>query len=96
MGNSFPAIKIGLQFVDPYTFVFMRFLIATIALSLLMMLTQRKSRYKSSGKRLILFLGIINGAAYLLQYIGMAELPLPNLHYLSTSASFGLQYLAPE
>ena len=31
-GTSFPAIKIGLQFMDAYTFVFLRFLVASIAL----------------------------------------------------------------
>lgn len=71
-GTSFPAIKIGLQFVDPYTFVFLRFLIATFALLLMLLLTRKKLKYESFGKRSILFLGIINGVAYLLQYLGIA------------------------
>jgi drug/metabolite transporter (DMT)-like permease len=71
-GTSFPAIKIGLQFVDPYTFVFLRFLVTALVLSLIMMVMGRKFSSRPFKKRLILFLGVINGVAYLLQYLGMA------------------------
>jgi drug/metabolite transporter (DMT)-like permease len=72
-GTSFPAIKIGLQFMDPYPFVFLRFLIASLTLVLVMLLTRNQLSLKFVKKRLLLFLGVINGVAYLLQYLGMAD-----------------------
>ncbi len=72
-GTSFPAIKIGLQFMDPYTFVFLRFLIASLTLASVMLLTRNQLSLKIPQKRLLLFLGMINGVAYLLQYSGMVD-----------------------
>lgn len=69
-GTSFPAIKIGLQYMDAYTFVFLRFVFALLIMLALVLL--RKKFTVNFNKRLILFLGIINGVAYLLQYIGMS------------------------
>ena len=69
-GTSFPAIKIGLRYMDAYTFVFLRFLVASLIMLLVLLLTKNFS-FKFNKKRLILFLGVINGLAYLLQYIGM-------------------------
>jgi drug/metabolite transporter (DMT)-like permease len=69
-GTSFPAIKIGLQYMDAYTFVFLRFLVASLIMLSVLLLTKNFS-FKFDKKRLILFLGVINGVAYLLQYIGM-------------------------
>lgn len=77
-GTSFPAIKVGLQYMDAYTFVFLRFLMASFVMLGTCFFT-RKFSLKFSKKRLILALGIINGIAYLLQYIGMV--------YVSASAS---------
>jgi drug/metabolite transporter (DMT)-like permease len=69
-GTSFPAIKIGLQHMDPFAFVFLRFLVA--ALTMLLVLTvRRKVNFAFSKKRLVLFLGLTNGIAYLMEYIGM-------------------------
>jgi len=69
-GTSFPAIKIGLQHMDAYTFVFLRFLVASLTMFSVTLLT-RNFRFSFNKKRLILFLGLINGVAYLLQYMGM-------------------------
>ncbi len=69
-GTSFPAIKIGLQFMDAYTFVFLRFSFALL-LMLGVLLFTKNFALNFNKKRLILFLGITNGAAYLLQYMGM-------------------------
>jgi len=68
-GTSFPAIKIGLQFMDAYTFVFLRFFFALLIMFAVVLFTKKFTFY--FNKRLILFLGFINGIAYLLQYIGM-------------------------
>lgn len=69
-GTSFPAIKIGLQYMDAYTFVFLRFLAASLTMLSVMLLTKNFS-FNFNKKRLILFLGLVNGIAYLLQYMGM-------------------------
>ncbi|MEJ5327367.1 MAG: DMT family transporter [Candidatus Bathyarchaeia archaeon] len=69
-GTSFPAIKIGLQYMDAYTFVFLRFLVASLIMLAVMLLTRN---FRFNKKRLILSLGIVNGVAYLLQYLGMVH-----------------------
>ena len=68
-GTSFPVIKIGLQYMDAYTFVFLRFSFALLIMLVVVLLT--KNITFNFNKRLILFLGFTNGVAYLLQYIGM-------------------------
>jgi drug/metabolite transporter, DME family len=69
-GTSFPMIKIGLETIDPFTFVFWRFLVSSLTL-LCVMLATRKFSGKMPDKKLLIFLGIMNGAGYLLQYVGM-------------------------
>jgi drug/metabolite transporter (DMT)-like permease len=69
-GTSFPAIKIGLNYVNAYEFVFLRFLLAS-ALMLLIMLLAKKLTVPTKQKKLILFLGVTNGVAYISQYVGM-------------------------
>lgn len=71
-GTSFPAIKIGLQYMDAYTFVILRFLVASLTMLAIMLLTRNFS-LSFNKKRLILSLGLVNGAAYLLQYVGMVN-----------------------
>ena len=71
-GTSFPAIKIGLQYMDAYTFVFWRFFFASLTMFAVMLFTKNFS-LNFNKKRLILFLGVTNGTAYLLQYIGMVS-----------------------
>ncbi len=69
-GTSFPIIKIGLETIDPFAFVFWRFLVSVVALVALM-LVLKKFEFKITNKKLIVFLGVANGAGYLLQYAGM-------------------------
>ena len=69
-GTSFPAIKIGLQYMDAYTFVFLRFLTASLVMLAIMLFKQGFS-FNFNQKRLILFLGVVNGVAYLMEYVGM-------------------------
>lgn len=69
-GTSFPAIKIGLQYMNAYTFVFLRFLVASLTMFTVLLLTRNLS-LNFNKKRLILFLGVTNGIAYLMQYAGM-------------------------
>jgi drug/metabolite transporter (DMT)-like permease len=69
-GTSFPVIKAGLNYIDPFAFVFWRFLVASVVL-LVTMLILRKLEFKITSKKLLVFLGIANAAGYLLQYVGM-------------------------
>jgi drug/metabolite transporter (DMT)-like permease len=69
-GTSFPAIKIGLQYMDAYTFVFLRFLTASLVMLAILLFKQGFS-FNFNKKRLILLLGIVNGVAYLMEYVGM-------------------------
>lgn len=56
--------------MDPYTFVFLRFFIASLIMLAVILFTKNFS-FNFNKKRLILFLGFTNGVAYLFQYIGM-------------------------
>ncbi len=69
-GTSFPIIKVGLETIDPFTFVFWRFLVSSVTL-FVVMLVLRKLEFKMPNKKLLIFLGIANAAGYLLQYVGM-------------------------
>ena len=70
-GTSFPAIKIGLMYMDAYTFVFLRFFIALLIMLIFVLFT-KNFRLDFINIKLIIFLGITNGLAYFLQYIGMS------------------------
>jgi drug/metabolite transporter (DMT)-like permease len=69
-GTSFPAIKVGLNYVDAYMFVFLRFLLASIIMFSIA-LVKNSHGFAFERRKLVWFLGIANGIAYLLQYVGM-------------------------
>jgi drug/metabolite transporter (DMT)-like permease len=69
-GTSFPIIKIGLSTIDPFAFVFWRFLVSAVTLVVVMFLLG-KLKFKITNKKLLVFLGIANGTGYLLQYSAM-------------------------
>mgnify|MGYP000701053519 CR=1 FL=1 len=69
-GSSFPAIKIGLRYIDPYMFVFLRFFSAAIFMFIILLFT-RKLDIKFANKK-IWGLGILNGVSYLLQNVGIS------------------------
>jgi len=69
-GTSFPAIKIGLAFVDPYMFVFLRMFLASVLILLISSVTKNLN-VSLAKERLIWYLGLLNGFAYLIQYVGM-------------------------
>ena len=69
-GTSFPIIKVGLAYTDPFAFVFWRFLVSSVALVAVMLLL-RKLEFKKADTKLLVFLGIANAVGYLLQYVGM-------------------------
>jgi drug/metabolite transporter (DMT)-like permease len=69
-GTSFPIIKIGLQTIDPFAFLFWRFLVSSITLVVVMLLL-KKFTFKITNKKMLVLLGVANAAGYLLQYVGM-------------------------
>lgn len=69
-GTSFPVIKVGLQYVDSYTFAFLRLLIASIA-ALAIVVTTKKLQVSLFKDKLIWLLGISNALGFVLQYVGM-------------------------
>jgi drug/metabolite transporter (DMT)-like permease len=70
-GTSFPIIKVGLTYIDPFTFVFWRFLVSTVTLFVILLLL-RKLDFKITNKKLLVFLGVTNAVGYLLQYVSMS------------------------
>jgi drug/metabolite transporter (DMT)-like permease len=71
-GTSFPAIKIGLQFMDVYTFALLRFSLVSIIVLVWLIFTGNLN-FNFKNKRLIILLSLINGLAYLLQFVGMVN-----------------------
>lgn len=71
-GTSFPAIKIGLTFVDPYRFVFLRMFLASV-LVLLISFATKSLDVSLARERLVWYLGMLNGFAYLVQYLGVGS-----------------------
>jgi drug/metabolite transporter (DMT)-like permease len=69
-GTSFPIIKIGLSTIDPFAFVFWRFLVSSVTLVVVMLLLG-KLQFNITNKRLLVLLGMANGAGYMLQYAAM-------------------------
>jgi len=68
-GSSFPTIKIGLNYIDAYMFAFLRFFLASVVMFVILLVTKNLD-FKFAKKR-VLFLGILNGFAYLLEFVGM-------------------------
>lgn len=71
-GTSFPAIKVGLLFVDPYMFVFLRMFLASVVVLLISSVTKNLD-VSFARERLVWYLGLLNGFAYLIQYLGMSS-----------------------
>lgn len=69
-GTSFPAIKVGLEFVNPYMFAFLRMFLASVLVFVISYATNNLS-VSLAKKRLFWYLGLLNGLAYLIQYVGM-------------------------
>jgi drug/metabolite transporter (DMT)-like permease len=69
-GTSFPVIKVGLSFIDSYSFAFLRLIIASIAI-LAISVPLKKFQPSLFKNKLIWFLGISNAIGFVLQYVGM-------------------------
>lgn len=93
-GTSFPAIKIGLMYMDAYTFVFLRFFIALLVMLIFTLFTKNFS-FNFINKRLIVFLGVTNGIAYFLQYVGMSYVSAINSSLLVNLTVVWVALLSP-
>ena len=71
-GTSFPIINWGLQFIDAYNFVLLRFSLALLFFLLVIMIIERSVRLFVSyiKQKEIIIMGILNGLAFLLQFLG--------------------------
>jgi len=71
-GTSFPVIAWGLNIIDPFTFVLGRFWISTIVLLPLIFLNEkhRSTFLEYLHDKTIMIMGVMNGIAFLLQFIG--------------------------
>jgi len=69
-GTSFVAMKIGLEYVDPYTFAFLR-LSAAFAFSAVFLFAKERPRVTMLRDRSIWLLGALNAGGFILQYVGL-------------------------
>ena len=68
-GSSFPVNKVGVSIVDPYTFAFLRLIMASAAI-LVAAVAMRKLKLSIFKNKVVWGLGILNAAGFLLQYVG--------------------------
>jgi drug/metabolite transporter (DMT)-like permease len=94
-GTSFPIIKIGLSTIDPFAFVFWRFLVSSVTLMVVMLLLG-KLQFKITDKKLLAFLGIANGAGYLLQYGAMGYTSVAKAALFINLSAMWVAILSPK
>ena len=70
-GTSFVAMKVGLEYVDPYSFVFLRMVVAFVFSAAFLFFRQRPRLSVLRDWR-IWAIGIMNAAAYVVQYVGIS------------------------
>jgi len=70
-GTSFVAMKVGLEFVDPYSFAFLRLVTASVFSAALLFVKERPQLNVLRDRR-IWTLGILNAAGFILQYVGIS------------------------
>ncbi len=72
--SSFSVVKVGLRHIEPYSFVFLRFLAASIVLLVIVFLTGQAATLASYVKdRYVLLLGLTLAGSFGLQFIGQTE-----------------------
>ena len=69
-GSSFVINKIGLGYVDAYTFAFLRFAVASLAI-VIIALPLRQFQLKIFRNPLVWLVSGLNAAGFLLQYLGL-------------------------
>jgi len=74
--TSFSVIKVGLRYIEPYSFLFFRFLIATLLLAVVA-LAQGKGRMliRYMGNKYAFILGLALSASFAFQFRAQTEIP---------------------
>ncbi len=86
-GTVFVASSIGLEHTNPYTLVFMRFLLASAAIAVLAVTFDRRLGIgRELGKSSIWLLGMIDAVGFLLQYLGQSLTNAPDATMLANLA----------
>lgn len=70
-GTSFVAMKVGLEYVDPYSFAFLRLVMAFVFSAAFLFLRERPKMNVLRDWR-IWVIGILNGAGFILQFVGIS------------------------
>ncbi len=71
--SSFSVVKVGLRYINPYQFAFLRFLVATVVLNLLLILRGEGGLLiESLQNKYVQLLAICLTASFLLQFVGQA------------------------
>jgi drug/metabolite transporter (DMT)-like permease len=70
-GTSFVAMKVGLRYVDPYSFAFLRLVTAFVVSAALLFLRERP-RVNVLRDWRIWVLGILNAGGFIFQYVGIS------------------------
>lgn len=69
-GSSFPLLKLGLDYLDPFWFTLLRMIIANLAMLPIFVVIGKFDRSEFLSKSAIT-LGILNGGGFILQIIGI-------------------------
>jgi len=81
------AANIGLEYTNPYTLVFIRFLLASAVIALLAVGFNRKFGITRELRRTsVWMLGMIDAVGFLLQYIGQSLTNAPDATLLANLA----------
>jgi len=70
-GTSFVVMKVGLKYVDPYSFAFLRLVIAFVFSATFLFFRERPKVNVLRDWR-VWVLGILNGVGFVLQYVGIS------------------------
>jgi drug/metabolite transporter (DMT)-like permease len=70
-GTSFVAMKVGLGFVDPYSFAFLRLVTASVFSAALLFVRERPQLNVLRNWK-IWVLGILNAGGFILEYVGIS------------------------
>ena len=74
--TSFSVIKVGLRYIAPYSFLFLRFLIATALLVLVVLVSGRgRLLFRYIRNRYSVILGLALAASFTLQFRAQTEIP---------------------
>ncbi|HVP56910.1 MAG TPA: DMT family transporter [bacterium] len=86
--SSFTVVKVGLRYLDPYSFVFLRFLVATaLLLGVVGLRGQGRLMVNYLADRYVLLLGLTLAASYVFQFRGQTETTAANAVVIVNSSA---------